>query len=207
MAAFAFLEWVLGILVGFDHPAGVSQTLRKHIATQFRRHEVEEFVWAHGPIRDSLPNFVVYRVAPRRFPGVWHYVSNGAWEVPTEGGDRLEFMIVSPVKDPIHVETLAMVANLHADDRYRRTEGMTINIGRGWMDGSECDHFLIALPYLQGPAFEHCHVGKDLVRILWLLPITASEAEFAKRYGVESLEQRFEHRKIDVVDVARKSVV
>jgi hypothetical protein len=40
-----------------------------------------------------------------------------------------------------------------------------------------------------------------------LLPITSSEAEFAKRHGSESLEAKFESVEIDYLDPHRPAVV
>jgi len=45
------------------------------------------------------------------------------------------------------------------------------------------------------------------VRFLWLLPITAGEAAFARTRGVDALEDLFERERIDTLDVQRRSVV
>lgn len=100
-----------------------------------------------------------------------------------------------------------MVANLHADARYRLHLGKIINIGRPWIDGASCDHLLVSLPYLLGPKFEYLRVLDLSIRFLWLLPITQSEASYARTHGVEALESVFERTAFDTLDPTRNSVV
>lgn len=147
------------------------------------------------------------RVAPKLSADPWIYVSDGARTVPTTDGQRLEFVLESAAADPIHIENLAMVANFHADPKYRVGVGRVIAIGRPWMADSACDHFLVSLPYPFGPEFERTRVGERPVRLLWLLPITASEATFAREHDPDTLEERFEEAGFDVLDVHRSSVV
>jgi hypothetical protein len=71
---------------------------------------------------------------------------------------------------------------------------------------SRCTHLLVSLPYPFGPAFEHCQVNA-MLRLLWLLPITAAEAAFGRARGVDALEDLFERERIDTLDVMRASVV
>ncbi|MFI7602077.1 hypothetical protein [Actinoplanes sp. NPDC049681] len=40
--------------------------------------------------------------------------------------------------------------------RQRLDGGPTVPIGRPWLDGSHCDHYLVSLPYPIGPDFETC---------------------------------------------------
>jgi hypothetical protein len=100
-----------------------------------------------------------------------------------------------------------MVANFHADPRYGVWLGKTINIGRPWMDGSNCDHLLVSLPYTLGKDFEWCSVGEFAIRFLWLLPITAAEAEFLSLHGQEALEQKFDESGFNIYDSHRASIV
>lgn len=45
------------------------------------------------------------------------------------------------------------------------------------------------------------------MRILWLVPITASERAFAEANGVDALESEFERRQVRVSDPFRDSIV
>jgi hypothetical protein len=170
-----------------------------------RRHDV--FEWTVGPIQTNLPGFTVVQLEPSRQTEPWIYVSHGAHQVLAPGGYGLEFVIMSPRADPIHVENLAMVANFNADPRYRFDVGKVLAIGRPWMNDSLCDHFLASLPYTLGPKFEWSAYNGGRVRFLWLLPITPTEAAFAKSHGVEALESKFEAARINAVNPMRLSVV
>jgi hypothetical protein len=119
---------------------------------------------------------------------------------------RIELYIESPVESQQIVELLNMTAHYH------RTEkplwlGHTVNFGKPWLPGSECDHGLISLPYLEGPRLENATVQGADVRVLWLIPITKDERDFKKTRGLEALEQLFEKRNFNYVNPARPSVV
>lgn len=181
--------------------------LLRHVEEFWPRNRLSTFRWDIGPIKQSLPEFKVIRVEPLAGNLPWVYVSNGAWSVPTNVDYREEFLIIAPNEDPIHVESLAMVANFHSDPRYQIRLGSILSIGRGWVDGSKCNHFLISLPYPFGPRLEVFRNSSTWVEFLWLMPITPSEAAFAREHGVEQLERRFDDAAIDYKDPDRPSVV
>lgn len=169
---------------------------------------MSSFTWTKGPIRWSIPDFQVLRVEPGSGSKDWLYVSRGAWEVDTESDVRFEFFILSRIESPEHVESLAMIANFHADKDFHLYCGKVLSIGRPWMLGSHCDHFLLSKPYPFGPSFENLSVSPTLVvRFNWLLPITSDEAEFARTHGADALEQVFEEQGIDYLDVLRESAL
>ena len=100
---------------------------------------------------------MVRRITPRGPNGIWVYVTVGAWEATEDDpeGHGTEFFILSPLETPEHVETLAMVANFHADPCYEDLAfGGILEIGRPWVEDSSLDHLLISLPYPYGPEFE-----------------------------------------------------
>jgi len=187
-------------------PAQVHQQLREHLDQFWPDREQKDFQWAIGSITRSLPDFRVIRIGAARREA-WTYVSSGAWIVRSGHAERFEFVIQSPIEDPIHVETLAMVANFYADPLYNLHLGSVINIGRPWLNDSTCNHLLVSRPYPFGPAFEHCRLAELSVRLLWLCPLTADEAAFARANGAEELEQRFESAAIDTLDIHRRSVL
>jgi hypothetical protein len=166
----------------------------------------EEFVWTLSPIGRSLPRFRVRRIAPANRRDPWVYVTVGAWEATADDAHGTEFLLLSPSEDARHVELLSMVANFHADARYRLTVGSTTNIGRPWMDGSAADHLLVSLPYPYGPALELCQLRERHVRFLWLVPITAAEADLVRSQGLEALERLLEQSKVDVISPKRRSL-
>lgn len=184
----------------------ISAGIVRHLTAFWPRNPREDFQWPRGPIHRSLPEMVVTRIAPIDPMSPWRYVTCGAWRVETDG-PRVELFLSSPMADDAHVETLSMVANYHADPRFRVGPGRVIEIGRPWVDGATCDHLLVSLPYLLGPAFEYLNVLDLSIRFLWLLPVTRAEATYARTHGVEALERVFERAQIDTLDPLRASAV
>jgi hypothetical protein len=180
--------------------------IHEHLKRFWPKNQRETFSWGPGPIRETLPHWQVVRITPLRSGEPWVYATVGAWEIPTEANCGMEFVLLSPREDPIHVETQAMVSNFHADPRYRVHLGKVLDIGRPWMDDSNCNQFLVSLPYPQGPGLENCYVDGYHVRFLWLLPITATERRYLEANGQEALERRFEGSGINAVDPLRQSV-
>lgn len=185
----------------------MNSPIRDHLARFWPDRTQRELVWTAGPIRTNLPGFRAIEVKPNQASDPWIYATDGARSVPTPDGVPLEFFIESPSNDPIQVENLAMVANFHADPRHRLQLGQVIRIGRPWMGDSTCDHLLVSLPYPFGPTFEWFDLGAARARLLWLLPITASEAAFATSHGHEALEQLLETERPDVLQLRRPSAV
>ena len=110
---------------------------------------------------------------------------------------RLEFFLICPCEDALHVETLAMCAYFHSDPCYHLDLGMSVNIGRGWREGSHYDRLLISLPYPYGPNLEICKIVNFTIRYLWLLPIDVAEEGYLQQWGLEALEQKFDKVGID----------
>lgn len=179
--------------------------VRRHLDGFWPEHPQEEFAWTIGPVEERLPGFRVRRIAPVKSTDPWVYVTVGA--SGATDGDGMEFFILSPSQSPRHIETLAMVANFHADARYRLSIGRTVRIGRPWIEGAIADHLLVSLPYPYGPALEHCEVADRHVQVLWLVPITEAEARYAGGRGLEALEQLIERSDVDVISPARRSLV
>lgn len=183
--------------------------IRAHLLSVFGDRQAEEFVWTKGPVLQTIPEFVVVRVAPRRPSDPWIYVSSGASLIETGVRDRFEFAILSPRESPAHVETLAMVAKYHADFPGSVFPGKVVDIGRPWFDEGNMHHLLVSVPYPLGPRFQHLEISDPRLNVsfLWLLPVTADEAAFVREQGVEELERRFEQAGIDCMLPSRKSVL
>jgi hypothetical protein len=183
----------------------VRDSVRRHLAGYWPDRPQEEFAWTLGPIEERLPGFRVRRVAPVKPTDPWVYVTVGASEAAD--GDGVEFFILSRSESPRHVETLAMVASFHADERYRLSIGQTVNIGRPWMEGSAANHLLVSLPYPYGPSLEHLDAPGRHVQFLWLVPITEAEARYVREQGLEAVEQLLECSEVDVIAPSRRSLV
>jgi hypothetical protein len=167
---------------------------------------VETQAFDRGPIGTRIPGFNILVVNPRVAAEGWRYFSNGARSVGVHG-ERCEYLLEAPFRDDVHLETLSMVANFHAKQRYGGVYlGRILDIGKPWIEGSSCDHLLVSMPHTLGPDLEYIP-GAPPVRILWLLPITKREADYARSEGVGALEQIFEQAAIDTLAPTRKSAV
>src|SRR5258708_29300130 len=155
----------------------------------FWPNSVVEECWEQGRIEDNVTGFQVLRVKSRAPGRPIIYVTNGCFIVESPQHIRHEFFLISPKEERRHVETLTMLANFHADERYRLDVGSVVSIGDPWMPDSKCDHLLISIPYLYGPKLEWLKLSHLCVRFLWALPITPREAAFVELNGLEALEQ------------------
>ena len=136
----------------------------------------------------------------------WTYVSIGAWEFSNNKNEALEFVILAPFETPKITELLTMAVNYHRTQRLGFEH--VFPIGQGWLEDSECDHFLVSLPYPLGVDFGICHISKAFhVRFAWLLPITKAEKDFMTSHSLEELEKKFEKAEIEYSNPQRKSVI
>ena len=100
-----------------------------------------------------------------------------------------------------------MVANLHADPRYPLSLGQVIEIGGPWLPGASADHLLVALPTFFDPELEWLSDRERNVRFVWLVPITAREAELARKQGFVALQEKLGAAQLDVSALLRDSAV
>ena len=187
-------------------------------------HEFTEHLVKDGPICEVLPSFSVLEFAPSDTRNSWIYATCGmSGNYGQQGlsqrglGQRdlcqqgLELFILSPTRNAFLIQLLTAVAHYHACGN-RLGEGHTVNFGCPWVEGSSCDHGLISLPYLDGPALEwleseSLESGDRRIQFLWLIPITSGEVEYKKAQGLEALETLFEEASFNYIDPFRESVV
>ena len=73
---------------------------------------------------------------------------------------------------------------------------------------SELTSFFFLPPYFEDDEFDTLHIGGDEVDILWMIPITEREREYASKNGSQALEEVFEKAGMDAaVDERRVSLV
>ncbi|MEM7478604.1 MAG: suppressor of fused domain protein [Planctomycetota bacterium] len=186
----------------------MADVIRTHIEGFWPDNLAEYFSWELGPIKSLAPDFRVCRVSPKSPNEPWTYVSIGASARELEEYS-LEFVLRTAFEDPLFLEVLAMVTHYHLSSEQPFDLGSLINFGRPWAKDSSCDHFLVSLPYPLGPKLEWLHdeqMPKSNVRFLWLMPIYANEAAFARTKGAEALEDLFEEHEIDAIDPRRNPV-
>jgi hypothetical protein len=181
--------------------------IRDHIVHFWENSAVSEERWLHGPIEENIQGFRVLKLTSRqpRLPVV--FATLGCYTSDVGKHTMHEFFLLSRTDDPRHVETMTMLANFHSDPRYTLDVGSIVDIGGPWAPGSLCTHLLISVPYPYGPKLEWLSAQGVCVRFLWALPITQSEAAYAKTNGVDALEARFDAAQLDYLNALRAAVV
>jgi hypothetical protein len=190
--------------------------VRAHAARVFPARRLETLRWDEGGVVANLPELAVVRVAPPAgaaaavagaAPAAWIHLTAGASAAPMDDGYGLEFVLLAPGPEKLAVKLLAMVANLHADERYPLSLGQTLEVGHGWLPGASADHLLVALPTAFDPELEWLSDRTRNVRFIWLVPVTRAEAEFARRHGPVALQERLGAAGADVAALVRASVI
>lgn len=172
-----------------------------HIQSFWLDSIVRNYTWTYGKIVRQLPDFSVFSIKPNN-RNYWIYVSSGISEFLDQ-----EFFIISPIETAEHIETLAMLAStgLAYPESFRLN--CTVNIGKPWLECSQMSRFLISLPYLYGRDWEYMNYLDKTVRFFWLLPITDEEHTYIQNNGADSLENLFEIKNINYLEINRPSVV
>ncbi|MFN8398479.1 MAG: suppressor of fused domain protein [Anaerolineales bacterium] len=188
----------------------ISSAFEAHIKNFFSGQMLSFEKWNAGipQTLDILSRLRVVKINPKpnEEDKEWIYVSNGAWEFSHNNTQSLEFLILAPYETSRIAELMTMAVNYHRTEKL--DFGHVFPIGEGWLENSDCDYFLVSLPYPFGPDFEICHISNNFhIRIAWLLPITKDEKEFYLSNNLEELEKKFEENAIDYSNPKRKSVV
>jgi Suppressor of fused protein (SUFU) len=194
---------------GAESRETLGETVRAHLARVFPKRAIARAHVVSGELVVNLPELAVFEVAPpegeSRAP--WLYVSAGASAEAMDDGYGLEFVLCAPAAEPLAARLVAMVANLHGDPRYPMSLGQVLEIGHPWLPGASADHLLVALPGIFDPELEWLSDRERTIRFIWLVPITRSEAEFAKQRGLDALQSLLGAGQADVTRLARASVV
>jgi len=187
----------------------IDSAVRAHLGRVFPGRAVAPADFAARELVVNLPELVVFEVAPPvdepRAP--WLYATAGASRDPMEDGYGLELLLCAPRADRLAAKLVAMVANLHGDPRYPLSLGQVLDIGHPWLPGASADHLLVALPGIFEPELEWLSDRERTARFAWLVPITKSEADFAKGHGLDALQERLGAAQADVAALVRASAV
>lgn len=185
------------------------EAVHAHAARVFPGRALETLVWDEGGIVSNLPELAVVRVAPAASAAgaPWIHLTAGASLAPLEDGYGIELVLLTRAPEKLALKLLAMVANLHADERYPLSLGQTLEVGHGWLPGASADHLLVALPTVFDPELEWLSDRERNVRFIWLVPITRGEAEFARKYGPVPLQEKLGAARADLTALVRESVV
>ena len=174
-------------------------------------------IWQRHPKKLVLPrhttqplpaDFRIIKIGPHTENPLdpWVYLSLGAWEHTRDNRSGIELMLLAPSDHDRHIATLSLVLDAHHERAGGLQPGDVVSLGASWLPGGNCDHLMVTLPYPYGPILEQCDARGFPIRILWLLPITNSEADFVRRQGAEALENRLEARAVDFMQANRRSL-
>jgi len=190
--------------------AEVRTALIAHIDRFFSRHDKDLIDGPAWKISKLQERFRICRVHPAAENPIdpWVYLSLGAWELTASSGISFEFFLISTEQQDAHAETVAEVCAQHANIPSGLKPGTVVSLGRPLLPNATVDHLLVTLPYPYGPMLEDVESPEGTnIRVLWLLPITAAEAVFAREKGTEALEQKFETIYMDFTVFDRPSVI
>lgn len=157
-----------------------------------------------GPIQELPEDFKILSFKPTETRDMWTYATCGM-SMPSDS-NPIELHIFAPEQNDNLIELLTVTAHYHRNGASLGL-GHTINFGQPWWAQSNCEYGLISLPYLDGPSLEWLTIEDIKIQFLWLIPVTKQEVEYKKKYGLESLEDRFEDMSFNYLNPHRKSIV
>jgi hypothetical protein len=183
----------------------VCEQIVDHYRTQWGN-DIRRRQWSNGPASDLPSQFCILELPPTNSRRMWTYAT--CCMSQCHSASRIELHVFSPFESRAHVELLTAIYHYHCTGN-PLGHAHTVNFGRPWLPGSGCDHGLISLPYLDGPKLEVLTLPAEqqIIRFLWLIPITPSERDFTSRFGLDALECRFQETNVNYVDPYRKSIV
>jgi len=169
----------------------------------------EDFHSARPAVEAVLPDFRVRRIAPASSGQPWVYATNGAAAAMGDGEDGAEYVVLAPAADPVLVEMLAALATVNADPGKRLGVGSILVLGRPWTGFSAAQNLLVLPPYVFGPGFAvYEPPGEDRrIVVLWLVPITSSEARFVRLQGAQAFEELMRRTEVNVANPRRAPIV
>ena len=181
-----------------------TEKLREHYESFFSARG-EEIRWTRGPIDKLHPDFYVLEMGPSGNRDMWTYATIGM-SLDRNDNNLIELLTYSPIKDISRAELLSLNASFHRNDAALNLNH-TIFVGQLGDNKTNCDHGLVSLPYIEGEELEIFPFKGKEFHCYWYLPITKEEKDYMMQHGCESLEQLFEEKQINYLDLNRKSLV
>jgi hypothetical protein len=177
------------------------EPLDAHFSQHFDKTEFSR-VSLQGPLSSIMPWFYVGKFFDAH-TSWWIYYTNGCDCISY--GVHQEFMILDREDRNRNVEIL------HWITLYCQTcpvnLGDVVELGEKWHEISQLDHLLVSLPYPFPQDLRVVSSAECPIEIMWLLPISKSEADYAKKRDIEALEILLETRQIEFTDYRRESVI
>jgi hypothetical protein len=157
-----------------------------HYRTVWPGRNVESVHWTPEHMATRLPDLQIAKVAPIPSSNMWIFATIGAWRATEAESHGTEFLAVSRSEAAAVLTHLGQLAYYHAGPPENRLGvGHTVPIGEGWVPGSPLDAVLVSLPYLWGPALEHCQLPGRHIQVLWVIPIYERERAYKIEHGLD----------------------
>ncbi|MFC3801522.1 suppressor of fused domain protein [Cohnella sp. GCM10012308] len=157
-----------------------------------------------GPYDELPPGFKVLKFPPTPSRSMWTYATVGFSQPQEE--HPIEIHVFAPQEQDSLIELLTVIAHYHHTEA-KLNLGDTVNLGVPWWPQSTCEYGLISLPYLDGPSLEWLQHSAYQTRFLWLIPVTKKEVDYKKKFGLQSLEEKFDENAFNYLDPYRGSMV
>jgi hypothetical protein len=178
--------------------------LRKHYES-FYGVAGHKTVWDKGPTHKLHPEFFVLEFGPSIRHQMWTYTTVG---MSLDGDDEnlIELITYSKERDNSRVELLTANASFHRNSEPLNLHH-TVVVGQLKDSNTTCDHGFISLPYIEGQELEIFTFEDREIHCYWFIPITEKERDFKIENGCDALEDLFEEKQFDYLDMTRKSLV
>ena len=159
----------------------------------------------------------IFDFQPRSNRDYWVYATIGASSFTSNSREatvlhlsssrRMELFMLSNTQHTDLVHYLGTLATYPVRENTFFAEGHTLHSNTGVVQNSPLTDTLITRADFGGIADHIVHNDGSHTHLLWAIPIYRAERMFAINHGWQSLQERFEQKDIDVLDVFRSSVV
>ncbi|MGY8770553.1 MAG: suppressor of fused domain protein [Pirellulales bacterium] len=165
---------------------------------------------------EKVPDVDIYQFSPTEERPYWTLITGGMSDLPQPGWNqeldwaapRAELIFYAKEPQGWMFDVVKGLAGMPFENDSFLHWHHTIPNGKAMTPKpSELSSFFIMPPYFEEENFDTLELDGDRVNILWLIPITESEREFAVIHGSPALEELFAEKGLNpVVDEERKSL-
>lgn len=165
----------------------------------------DKVTWNKGPTHKLHSEFFILEFGPSKKHQMWTYATVGM-SLDMEEENLIELITYSRERDKSRIELLTVNAFFHRNSAPLNLYH-TVFVGQLTECSTTCDHGFISLPYIEGEKLEIINLNGQEIHCYWLIPITERERDFKIEFGHDALEDLFEEKQFDYLDMARKSLV
>jgi hypothetical protein len=164
-----------------------------------------KLTWDKGPTRKLHPEFFILEFGPSERHQMWTYATIGM-SLDRDDENLIELITYSKGRDKSRVELLTVIASFHRNSVPLNLHH-TVFVGQLTDSDTTCDYGFISLPYIEGEDLEKFLFGDQEIHSYWFIPITEKERDLKIEKGCDALENLFEAKQFDYLDMQRKSLV